>query len=211
MHKINQDSLGFAYATLAHRSLSTKSDRPCPFCLCTLESLEELQAHVATHLQRIALFALPRSTEADDGFEKDDGVSCVANHEIYNSQAELESLSSTYSDAMFVNQGTTDTSLTAETLKGTEFLDVTDQRNIRVVAFVRMAKGGIDEVPDTISMVNITENVNRRTMEKRETVLGKEYPSTLTNIGNLALALQYQGKYKAAEELASFTGKYALA
>ena len=32
-------------------------------------------------------------------------------------------------------------------------------------------------------------------------MLGMEHPDTLTSVGNLAIVLQYQGKYKAAEKL----------
>jgi hypothetical protein len=35
----------------------------------------------------------------------------------------------------------------------------------------------------------------------RETVLGKEHPSTLTNMNNLATVLRYPGEYVEAEEI----------
>jgi hypothetical protein len=35
----------------------------------------------------------------------------------------------------------------------------------------------------------------------RETVLGKEHPSTLTSMYNLAMVLKDQGKYEQAEEM----------
>jgi hypothetical protein len=35
----------------------------------------------------------------------------------------------------------------------------------------------------------------------RETVLGKEHPSTLTSTHNLALVLRNQGKYEEVEEM----------
>jgi hypothetical protein len=40
----------------------------------------------------------------------------------------------------------------------------------------------------------------RRALDGREKALGKEHPSTLTSVSNLALVLERQGKYKAAEE-----------
>ena len=35
----------------------------------------------------------------------------------------------------------------------------------------------------------------------RDTVLGKEHPSTLTSMNNLAMVLRDQGKYEQAEEM----------
>ncbi|PVH91488.1 hypothetical protein DM02DRAFT_620498, partial [Periconia macrospinosa] len=43
--------------------------------------------------------------------------------------------------------------------------------------------------------------MNRRALEGREKALGKEHPSTLTSVSNLALVLRYQGKYEAAEAM----------
>ena len=43
--------------------------------------------------------------------------------------------------------------------------------------------------------------MDRRALEGREKVLGKDHPDTLTSVGNLALVLGYQRKYKAAEEM----------
>jgi len=39
------------------------------------------------------------------------------------------------------------------------------------------------------------------TLKGRTNVLGKEHPDTLTSMNNLALLLQSQGKYDAAEPL----------
>ncbi|KAH6972637.1 TPR domain protein [Ilyonectria destructans] len=45
------------------------------------------------------------------------------------------------------------------------------------------------------------EEMNRRALEIRERVLGREHPDTLTSISNLAGVLQYQGKYEEAEQM----------
>ena len=45
------------------------------------------------------------------------------------------------------------------------------------------------------------EPMNRRALNSREKVLGKEHPSTLTSVDNLALVLQDQGKYEEAEQM----------
>ena len=45
------------------------------------------------------------------------------------------------------------------------------------------------------------EAMNRRALEGREKVLGREHPSTLASVGNLASVFQYQGKYEGAEAM----------
>src|ERR1700727_2561557 len=43
--------------------------------------------------------------------------------------------------------------------------------------------------------------MNQRALNKREEVLGKEHPETITSVSNLASVLQDQGKYQEAEVL----------
>ena len=43
--------------------------RACPLCNCSMSDSSQLQNHIATHLQRIALFALPRSHDIQDASE----------------------------------------------------------------------------------------------------------------------------------------------
>ncbi|KAH7131167.1 P-loop containing nucleoside triphosphate hydrolase protein [Dactylonectria macrodidyma] len=45
------------------------------------------------------------------------------------------------------------------------------------------------------------KEMNRRALEIREMVLGREHPDTLISINNLASVLQYQGKYEEAEQM----------
>ncbi|XTI88790.1 kinesin light chain 1, partial [Cenococcum geophilum] len=43
--------------------------------------------------------------------------------------------------------------------------------------------------------------INQQALEGREKALGKEHPSTLTSVNNLASVLGYQGKYEEAEQM----------
>ncbi len=43
--------------------------------------------------------------------------------------------------------------------------------------------------------------MNRRALKGYEKILGVKHPETLTSVSYLVLVLQYQGKYKAAEEM----------
>ena len=45
------------------------------------------------------------------------------------------------------------------------------------------------------------EQMDRRALDSREKMLGKEHPDTLTSVSNLASVLQDQGKYEEAEEM----------
>ena len=51
--------------TEASAVVSTNPNRLCPFCESSAKSTNKMENHVGAHLQRIALFALPRSTEHD--------------------------------------------------------------------------------------------------------------------------------------------------
>ncbi|KAI1382616.1 uncharacterized protein F4822DRAFT_100890 [Hypoxylon trugodes] len=48
---------------------------------------------------------------------------------------------------------------------------------------------------------NEAEQMYRQTLELRERMLGREHPSTLASMNNLALVLDSQGKYKEAEQM----------
>jgi tetratricopeptide (TPR) repeat protein len=49
--------------------------------------------------------------------------------------------------------------------------------------------------------LNKAENMDRRTLERRERMLGKEHLDTLMSMSNLAGVLCRQGKYEEAEEM----------
>ena len=52
--------------------------------------------------------------------------------------------------------------------------------------------------------------MNKRTLDKKKTILGGRHPSTLRSMNNLALVLRYQGKYEEAEETHHHTDKHGL-
>ena len=47
-------------------TVSTANSRLCPICKCMSENAESMQQHIATHLQRIALFTLPNYSDGDE-------------------------------------------------------------------------------------------------------------------------------------------------
>ena len=43
--------------------------------------------------------------------------------------------------------------------------------------------------------------MHQQVLKLRETVLGREYPKTLTNMNNTAVVIRRQGKYEEAEDM----------
>jgi hypothetical protein len=78
-HSLKSKSTDLENFVKDSETVSTLPDRNCPFCLHAADTLEALQNHVATHLQRIALYALPRSTDLKDGSRESEGASGQAN------------------------------------------------------------------------------------------------------------------------------------
>ncbi|CCD46248.1 similar to transcription factor Zn, C2H2 [Botrytis cinerea T4] len=68
----------------AGESTFISPDRCCPICLLSIETLKALQSHIALHLERFALFSLPRSIDRDD--EVDEGDSGKVNRGVEGSR-----------------------------------------------------------------------------------------------------------------------------
>ena len=62
-HASNRTELQSTELLRIGESASELADRPCPICLTEITDASRLQYHIAAHLIRIALFALPRSTD----------------------------------------------------------------------------------------------------------------------------------------------------
>jgi hypothetical protein len=93
---LHEEQLRSSQLLKAGESTSELPDRPCPFCHAELSSAVLLQEHIARHLERIALFALPRSTGLEGESVEGSGWSGQAAGQTNSSKsngAELESLS----------------------------------------------------------------------------------------------------------------------
>jgi hypothetical protein len=51
----------------SHISVSVNPDRDCPFCYAGLTTTEEMENHLAFHLESIAIFALPKNDAIEEG------------------------------------------------------------------------------------------------------------------------------------------------
>ena len=95
----DEDSSTLQTLELMKASQSASSDahlRPCPFCLATLPSSDKMERHVARHLERIASFALPRSTGLEEDINEQGSVIGSVEAELEDSQSglsEVEALS----------------------------------------------------------------------------------------------------------------------
>ncbi|KAK6517407.1 hypothetical protein TWF281_004064 [Arthrobotrys megalospora] len=56
----------------SNESTLTVPDRPCPICLVSIESMEGLQKHIALHLERFAIFSLPRDIYDGNDIDSND-------------------------------------------------------------------------------------------------------------------------------------------
>ncbi|KAL9115307.1 MAG: hypothetical protein Q9187_007316, partial [Circinaria calcarea] len=79
-----EPSLDLDDAVAAGATVSGVQDRPCPLCLYIPETGDamQMQIHIASHLQRVALFALPNSTGLEDSSDAGQGSSKSANAEV---------------------------------------------------------------------------------------------------------------------------------
>ncbi|KAF3250365.1 hypothetical protein TWF128_007521 [Orbilia oligospora] len=53
----------------SNESTLTTPDRPCPICLAWIDDMGALQKHIALHLERFAIFSLPRDVHFTDDHE----------------------------------------------------------------------------------------------------------------------------------------------
>ena len=202
-HMESDTSLDSKYAAWATQTISPTLDRFCPVCLYKAETLEVLQNHIATHLQRVAIFALPRSTDFEDASVEGDGSSRDANAEISDSsRIDLESVSSNHSSddiRLGEEYGNSLTIASVEKLNENPELTATGQR---LSQYVQDLHG--DTASERISHDDhsVFEEVSQETW-----IIGKEKAFDLIRFEpsnrtiNSIIELNRQGKYEIAETL----------
>ena len=103
-------------------SSMTQCDRPCPFCHTEYENINDMHLHVAYHLERFSIFALPRShhLEKDEGISDGEGGSSHANilrNESLGADESMENLSLTFESQPSLTENSAAHSVTAEELR----------------------------------------------------------------------------------------------
>lgn len=203
MHGTSATPLDTKYAAWATETISTTLNRPCPVCFHEADTLEGLQIHLATHLQRIALFALPRSTDLEDTSAEGNASSRDANAGIQDSfQGDLESLASNQSGNTPGLEGESHNPLTIESIeriKDTPESAVKETRTNEFVLNLDSEKIPQDDGQDENAEA---EKVARDVLKLNQETYGLENPKTLNSMRDLLIKLHYQAKYEEAVVIA---------
>ena len=137
----------FGETVAAAEAVSLIPNRLCPLCQCAAETLDELQNHVATHLQRIALFALPRSTHLGDAGSQEDIVSGRAQDEDSSQDDMIEfDWSTDDSEASFYVAEPT-APLTLEALRDAPLATSSADADYSIARFLSVPETGIWDYP----------------------------------------------------------------
>lgn len=104
-HKHNAVSAKFATSTMKH------VHRSCPVCSVALGSMQKLQSHIALHLERFAMFSLPRHTEGSE--DRETGSNLFTDHSENEESFKIDlDLESNVADESRDNQPMPPTSMT---------------------------------------------------------------------------------------------------
>ena len=126
-------------------SSMTQSDRPCPFCYTEYENINDMHLHVAYHLERFSIFALPRSHHLDKDKDVNDGEAGSNDANTQRDQSLGEGDSTEKSSLAFESQPSRNESLAAHSVTAEELRTDThatdDQRELPTANV--SAQGGI--------------------------------------------------------------------
>ena len=199
---------------ICERPMDDDEDADCPICLATL-SLSALRAHLATHLEELALFVLPCHMEdrsQDFGSDKAGGVT----------GQRLASNASSSEDGLppldFEKVLPPDTSHSQDPEIFSTLLQSTmefKQKHMEDWVLTNDQTeppddgdsiGAIAPLPEASTYRkqgrwDAAEELEAQVMETRTRVLGQEHPDTLASMDNLASTYRDQGRWKEAEEL----------
>ncbi|KAI9729212.1 MAG: hypothetical protein M1834_007004 [Cirrosporium novae-zelandiae] len=184
-------------------------ERECPFCLTKNIS----PSHVASHLQRIACFALPRAMSMEVGSEEGDSGSSNANRGsqepddddnfdgLSSLEIEVEDLSSLPPPDPLSQK----TSFTLANLQETSELSKLSHVRVKVDNF-------LDRLPSQLASKDPEGILDKSTSEQETTcleiqveenrrVLGTNHPYTLKSIASLAFVYFNRKRWEEAEKL----------
>ncbi|RYP55196.1 hypothetical protein DL768_000190 [Monosporascus sp. mg162] len=196
------------FVSHAGESALVEADRCCPVCSLALETAQRVQGHIALHLERFALFSMPRSVGDDED----------SAHAAGSADADLDSEGSRAEDLdvdlIFADDA--DDSVSSSWLADA-LMD--DGRLKEAQQMYELGLRGYEEAwrPEDASTLAIVHNLGRlyenqgklgeaekiyqRALQGREKELGLEHPSTLDTIYNLGRLYANQGKLEEAEKM----------
>ena len=123
-------------------TVSQSCSRLCPICKCKSENMSLQQQHIATHLQRIALFALPNSSSGDEeNSSEEENIGSVNQVQADDrvSTSENESLTWSDSDREVEKPPSGFNALTIETL-GKLDADANEENPVHATYFERLGE-----------------------------------------------------------------------
>ena len=177
----------------ASESASVVSDRPCPLCSAEYKIIHDLQLHVAYHLERLALFSLPKSHHLE---RETDSVEDRAGSNDANALKESRDDPVDGSKLSFDSNPIQHENLAVGNMEAYDAVAGNATLGMQVEKGADInAQGG------EYGKYEQAEEMHRQALGQRERVLGKEHPDTLTSMNNLAEVLRGQGKYEQAEEM----------
>ena len=182
------------FATNAGKSTFTEVDRCCPICLLAVETVQKMQSYIALHLERFALFSLPRSV----GEDEDSVGSALA--DLGSGAAQERDL---YANLAF-----------ADDADGSEPLDEDEEINrLSVIVVEKLTRLG-ETHPDTLKIMRAlaralkdngrgqeAQQICKRALQGYTEVFGRKHLSTLESMSSLVGILSSLGDFTEAEEM----------
>jgi hypothetical protein len=141
-HKMANEDPSIEVLVRAGVSSLTQCDRPCPFCYTQYENINDMHLHVAYHLERLSIFALPRSHHLEKGEDTDDGEA-ASNHALQRNESLGGEDSAEKSSLAFESQPSRTESLTAHSMTAEEPRTDTQQQ-WEITAAIRRAASHFD-------------------------------------------------------------------
>jgi tetratricopeptide (TPR) repeat protein len=179
----------------------TQCDRPCPFCYAEYENINDLHLHVAYHLERFSIFALPRSHHIDKDEDINDGEAGsnhvnIQRNESLGEDDSIEKSSLAFESQPSRNESSAAYSVTAEELRtGTHAAD--DQQELPAANV--SAQGG--EYNSTLKEAEAAAGEQKKVVEVLPGTEVEEHPDTLYSMADQASTYQNQGLWTEAENL----------
>ncbi|KAJ9148961.1 hypothetical protein NKR23_g4736 [Pleurostoma richardsiae] len=197
----------------ASESVLAANERLCPICAASADTAKELHHHIALHLERFALFSLPRSAGADDDDAEELGSEGVnlADDGSRETDEELEGIAAHEEDDDHDGWAYKSAASIARS-RWNALLDRISRDQLgfdRSVLFgnFRSLRSPLRDMHDTASSyvtqgrLREAEELYVTILEARRRAFGSQHPRTLSSMSELAVVYERQGLGTKAEEL----------
>lgn len=195
----------------ASESVLAVSERCCPVCAFSCETAKTLHKHIALHLERFALFSLPRSVGEDDDEANSQNVNIADDSSRGDSGDNGEALSNMEED----DNDDGYPSGSAAGIARRRWKLVLDRichdqlgfdREVRF-RIARSFRSPLRSMHETAASYVVqgrlreAEDLYAEILETRRRAFGSQHPSTLTSMSELAFVYEQEGLKRKADEL----------